>query len=280
MNKPEKPLESSNLSKVINFLQKYEREALIAVPASDAAFDECRKSCDELDWLYGLELPNEYVQFLKLCNGYAYKKIELYGTQPQMFFKTDFLLKSIAEATAEFSGIVKTYPMFCFGSNYRYRKFYFTYDPISYTYKKYAENGELFNEYDTFEKFFMKEVVDFSGINMRKIDKHENPLKYAYSWSKLEAGGWIFFIVDMDDRYLAGFGDVYKVRPDGTELTLLWPGMCDSLKIKDNELHFTEYLDNDCYEGYTIEYKERSCSIPLDTPDFETYISERRKNNE
>ena len=98
---------------------------------------------------------------------------------------------------------------------------------------------------------------------MRKIDRLENPLQYAYKWSKIEAGGWIYFIVDMDDRYLAGFGDVYKVRPDGTELTLLFYGMCDSLKIKDNELQFTQYLDNDCYEGYTVEYKEYDHSIPL-----------------
>ena len=270
MDKQENLFENSKIVKIINFLKKNESEALIAVPASDYAFEQCRKSFGELDWLNGLELPDEYVQFLKLCNGFAYPKkdlygtkVELYGTQPQMFWKTDFLLKSIAEATTEFSGKIKTYPMLCLGSNYRHGSFYFTYDPISYTYKKYAKNGELRDEYDTFEKFFMKEIVDYTGIKMKKIEKLENPLQYAYKWSKIEAGGWIYFIVDMDDRYLAGFGDVYKVRPDSTELTLLFFGMCDSLKIKDNELQFTQYLDNDCYEGYTVEYKEDYHSIPL-----------------
>ena len=90
---------------------------------------------------------------------------------------------------------------------------------------------------------------------MNETNKQENPLNYAIE--KVQSGGWIYFTK-------SSYGDIYKVRPDGTELTLLYYGKCDGLKIKGGELHFTEYLDNDCYEGYTVDYIEKRCSIPLD----------------
>ena len=97
---------------------------------------------------------------------------------------------------------------------------------------------------------------------MSDTDKHTDPLKNAIE--KVRFGDWIYFTMRSDVTYPYGFGDLYKARPDGTELTLLQYGKYDSLKIKGGQLCFIEYLDNDCYEGYTVEYVEQHHCIPLD----------------
>jgi len=77
----------------------------------------------------------------------------------------------------------------------------------------------------------------------------------------VRSGDWIYFTKSSQNY---NYGDIYKVRYDGSELTLMYPGLCDNIKIKGRELYFTEYCEDDCYEGYTVEYKEKRCSIPLD----------------
>ena len=78
---------------------------------------------------------------------------------------------------------------------------------------------------------------------------------------KVKSGDWIYFTKRAYGTWNGG--DLYKIRTDGTELTLLCCGLCAELKIKGGELHYTEYENNDCYEGYTVEYKKNRCSIPL-----------------
>jgi hypothetical protein len=95
---------------------------------------------------------------------------------------------------------------------------------------------------------------------MNETDKQENPLKQAIE--KIETGDWVYFI--KKSPYSWDFGDVYKIRPDGTELTLLCYGNCEGLRIEGGQLHFTEWEDNDCSKGYTVEYRETKRSIPLD----------------
>ena len=94
---------------------------------------------------------------------------------------------------------------------------------------------------------------------MSETDKQKSP---ENACEKVEAGGWIYFTVSSE--YHLGYGNLYKVRIDGTDLTCLRYGLCEDLKIKDGLLHYTIWHDDDCYEGYTVQYIEEHCSIPLD----------------
>ena len=95
---------------------------------------------------------------------------------------------------------------------------------------------------------------------MSETDKQESPLKNAFN--KIETNDWIYFI--KPNPWNRDFGDVYKIRPDETELTCLWVGYCEELRIVDGELHFIEWEENDCYKGYTVDYKKKEISLPLD----------------
>ena len=88
------------------------------------------------------------------------------------------------------------------------------------------------------------------------MNNSENPLDRTIE--RIEANGWIYFT---KREYHVGHGDLYKVRPDGTELTLLHSGLCDRLTIIGDSLCYTLYIENE-REGYPGESKFRS--IPLE----------------
>ena len=58
------------------------------------------------------------------------------------------------------------------------------------------------------------------------MNKPENPLDRVIE--RIEANGWVYFT---KREYYVGHGDLYKIRPDGTDLTLLHSGLCEGIKI-------------------------------------------------
>ncbi len=136
-----------------------ESGAMVARPASAEDLVFCDTDLIALDFP---ELPGEYIDFLKICGGLAFDSMELYGTDIVTDSETDFQLIDIVTATEDFNdyyvdGGSLDDPLLCFG---RWNGDYFTYDPQTAKYQVRSHEciSDIWNEYDTFEEFFRKEV--------------------------------------------------------------------------------------------------------------------------
>ena len=120
--------------------------------------------CDEkLSALGYPELPDDYADFLKEHSGYAFNSVELYGVKKVTFNNSDFVIEDIISATTDFNTryvdevyLDTDYYLLCIG---RQNGDYFTYDPCTCKYQVRSHEciSDVWNEYDTFEEFFIKE---------------------------------------------------------------------------------------------------------------------------
>ena len=136
--------------------------AMIVRPASAEDLVLCDTDLSDLDYP---ELPDEYADFLKICGGFAFNSAELYGTDIVTNTETNFQLIDIVTATDDFNDyyvdggyLDLDYPLLCFG---QWNGDYFTYDPQTGKYQVRSHEciGNIWDEYDSFIEFFMKEVV-------------------------------------------------------------------------------------------------------------------------
>jgi len=142
---------------------------MIPRPATPKDINLCNANLDDS----GLpELPKDYIKFLKIWGGYAYDGIEFYGTDHVYDPEDDYALIDIVTATDDFNDyyVYSDEPWLedaelCIG---RQNGDYFTYNPET---KKYQVRShecitDIWDEYDTFEELFMKEVLGWSKIKM------------------------------------------------------------------------------------------------------------------
>lgn len=110
------------------------------------------------------EIPCEYADFLKICGGFAFDSLELYGTDIVSDPETGFELTDIVSATEDFNeyyveeGYLEiNHPLLCFG---RWNGDYFTYDSQTGKYQVRSHEciSDIWDEYDSFIAFFAKEV--------------------------------------------------------------------------------------------------------------------------
>ncbi|MCR5688086.1 MAG: SMI1/KNR4 family protein [Lachnospiraceae bacterium] len=164
--------DSENIKDI--FDKTYETDALIVKPAADEEIERCNKDLDEISGGTGedyiasikpgarksekeksaaLSLPDDYTEFLKIANGYAWNGFQFFGTYQVTVKKSGYTLLDIVSVN----------------QNYRERKFGlkdmivlgdFDDDLYAYDFKssKYLVMDQItltpFDEYDSFDELF------------------------------------------------------------------------------------------------------------------------------
>jgi hypothetical protein len=77
-----------------------EKGAYVAPAATDAELDECNRRLETCDFP---RLPEEYVKFLKLANGFAWNGFQFFGATRTKEAITDFVLRDIVSYNDEYS---------------------------------------------------------------------------------------------------------------------------------------------------------------------------------
>ena len=136
--------------------------AMIVPPIGDEEIEMCSMYLTG----YGFPpLPQGYAEFLKICNGYAFDGVELYGTEPTREKGSSYMLKDIASVTFE---MYKDY-----GEEYELSKSllwfgrdacgdYLTYDDKTgmYQHRSHESKVHVYFECDTFEEFFDEKIYE------------------------------------------------------------------------------------------------------------------------
>lgn len=126
---------------------------LFALPASDEEIAACK---EELDEIGSPLLPDDYVQFLKICNGLAWNGIELHGTnRVEDDDSTDYSLDDIVSADMYYRELYGD-----LGAEYLYfgraDEEYYTFDSANSKYEARDRTGnDIMEEHESFEKFFL-----------------------------------------------------------------------------------------------------------------------------
>jgi len=105
-------------------------------------------------------LPDDYANFLKICGGYAFDGVELYGAKEVTDDDCRFTLIDVVSATESFNDyyIDEGYLelddyVLCIG---RKNGDYIVYDPVErkYQVRDHENISDIWDEYDSFEEFF------------------------------------------------------------------------------------------------------------------------------
>lgn len=98
---------------------------------------------------FGYELPDEYLDFLKLSNGYMYKFLEVYGTKLQHLSDKDRYMESIIEKNKFYTSSFKENGYVVIGKT---KNHILVYDTKDYKYKSIInESFELYKKFDSFK---------------------------------------------------------------------------------------------------------------------------------
>ena len=166
---------NGKIAKLINIIKENYGGAMVVRPCTAEDLAQCDKDLLELEFP---QLPDDYADFLKVCGGYAFDSVELYGTDIVSKPNSDFQLIDVVSATEDFNDRYKDeyleieYNLLCFG---RQNGDYFTYDHHIGKYQvRYHDCAciDVGGEYDSFEDFFVKEVAGYSGITYEKFPFH------------------------------------------------------------------------------------------------------------
>jgi hypothetical protein len=136
--------------------------AMIVPPIGDEEIEMCSMYLTG----YGFPpIPQGYAKFLKICNGYAFDGVELYGTEPAREKGSSYMLQDIAAVTFE---MYKDY-----GEEYELGKSllwfgrdvcgdYLTYDDKTgnYQHRSHESKVHVYFECDTFEEFFDEKIYE------------------------------------------------------------------------------------------------------------------------
>nr|AXS01238.1 hypothetical protein [uncultured bacterium] len=177
--------------------KKYESKSAFAGTPLEAMLAKLREDCEmvlppasadsllrcdiELERLWLPELPMGYINFLKICNGYAFDGVELYGTStadspdPESNYK----LRDIVWETCNFredygdDDETENYPLLCIGQRNGDR---IIYDSESQTYQLRDHETaftDVLEESDNFNDFFDEVVVQWSVEHFRNNNEEE-----------------------------------------------------------------------------------------------------------
>jgi hypothetical protein len=136
--------------------------AMIVPPTGDEEIERCSIYLTGYDFP---PIPQGYAEFLKICGGYAFDGVQLYGTKRVKEKGSSFILKDIAAVTFE---MYKDY-----GEEYELGKSllwfgsdicgdYLTYDDKSgmYQHRSHESKVHVYFKCDTFEEFFDKKIYE------------------------------------------------------------------------------------------------------------------------
>lgn len=131
--------------------------AMLVLPASDKDIELCNDMLPQL-------LPSDFEDFLKkYCNGFAYNGVDIYGTATVTDTETDFILRDIVSFTEDENTCYSDYldcNLLWFG-RVDEDLYTFNYDTMKYEVRSLECVTEIWDEYDTFEDFFVEEVGKF-----------------------------------------------------------------------------------------------------------------------
>jgi len=125
-------------------------------------------------------IPHGYAEFLKVCDGYAFDGVELYGTESVTEEGSTFILHDIGSMTFKMN---KRYEEYCEQSNKSLLWLgsdaggnYYTYDDKTgkYQLRSHESIGEVYFEYGTFEELFDRLIYE------NQITDDEDNIKYIY----------------------------------------------------------------------------------------------------
>ena len=98
---------------------------------------------------FGFELPDDYIDFLKLSNGYKFKYLEIYGTKLQHLSDKDIYMESIVEKNKFYASNFKETGFVVIGKT---KNHIMVYDTKDYKYKSIInESFDLFKTFDSFK---------------------------------------------------------------------------------------------------------------------------------
>lgn len=145
---------------IINKL-KNDAGAMIVRPASAKDLAQCQKDMAEIE----LEpVPQEYINFLRKYNGFAWNGIEFYSTDQVTDPETDYTLNDIVTANETFAEYNDLPEIVLLG---RADDDLYVYDIVSKKYEVLDFTGkDVMEEYDSFDALF-EEVV---GSRMAGLD--------------------------------------------------------------------------------------------------------------
>ena len=168
---------TSLVQKISQIKEKYaDAKPMINPPVGDEEIERCSRNLTG----HGFPaIPQGYAEFLKICGGYAFDGVELYGTEPVTEEGSSYTLDSLCDMTFDFR---KRYEdvcevsgegLLCFGSDVCGD--YLTYNDKTGKYQHRSHEGlaHVYFECDTFEEFFDKMVY--------KIEIEEENEKFARS---------------------------------------------------------------------------------------------------
>jgi hypothetical protein len=91
----------NSLDDVLNRLTSTDADPMIVRPATDKDIKLCNKDFAKCG--FGVSLPAQYAEFLKLLNGFAWNGIEFFSTDQVTDPETNYTLNDIVSANEDFS---------------------------------------------------------------------------------------------------------------------------------------------------------------------------------
>jgi len=134
--------------------------AMIPRPASNKDISLC---IEDLSTLELETLPDDYVRFLRLCNGFAWNGIEFYGSDRVTDIETNFTLMDIVSITDNMVDIYEMYECLFLGQS---DEDIFCFNSESQKYEILDRTGlDVMESFDSFEELF----VDTVGCRFRGV---------------------------------------------------------------------------------------------------------------
>jgi len=141
--------------KVIDILKALDLDdsAMICKPVTNSEVEQCQMDLKEM----ALEsIPNGYIDFLKLSNGFSWNGIEFYSTYRVTDPETNYMLLDIVSANDEFNDLYQLDHLVLLGKE---DEDYYAYNISNGLYEILErESRQAMEEFKTFDELFVKTV--------------------------------------------------------------------------------------------------------------------------
>jgi len=140
------------LNKIIRDLSKEDEDIGIQVqpPASNKDINKCQKELAQKGFP---SIPDEYVQFLRICNGFLWG-LSFLGTKPFHSY-SDYTYHDLVAANEDFIKYYKNFAQYLLIGEGHEKKF--LYEPEKNLYRTWDYDAGLWDDYETFEAMFLYE---------------------------------------------------------------------------------------------------------------------------
>lgn len=131
-----------------NIILNLDKSAIVNPPASEIDIEKCNKKLGKI----GVpQLPSDYVEFLKNCNGMEFNGMQIFGTE------NNEIVHHTAQNQIYYEHFDEIKELLFFG---RIDDDLYTYNAKTQKYEARDINGfDIWDEYESFEEFFSKEMM-------------------------------------------------------------------------------------------------------------------------